>query len=268
MLGASKIAKQSLIKLVDSNKNLHTFENGESVLLLADAISGNKTLLTTLTDSGISPEARAGVAKDVLAKSGTNEAVSLICEAVKMRWSQNQDLVQSLEASGARALFAASEVKAELDRVEDEIFAFERAIAASGELELMLANPNMNAKDREKVVNDLVGKTFSATAILLVNHAISHRHGRSITSTLGDLQKLAAARRGRVLAEVIAAIALTTEQEQRLTTALTAIYKQEIQVQVVVDKKVIGGVAVRVGDEVIDGTIANRLAQVKRQLAG
>ena len=268
MLGASKIAYQSLIKLVDSNKNLHSFENGESVLLLADAISGNKTLLTTLTDTGISPEARAGVAKDVLAKSGTTEAVSLISEAVKMRWSEIQDLVQSLEASGARALFAASELKGELDRVEDEVFAFERAIAASGELELMLANPNMSAKDRASVINDLVGKTFSPTAVLLINHAISHRHGRSITSTLGDLQKLAAARRGRVLAEVTAAIALTDDQEQRLTNALTAIYKQDVQVQVVINKKVIGGVAVRVGDEVIDGTVANRLAQVKRQLAG
>ena len=268
MLGASKIANQSLIKLVDSNKNLHTFENGESVLLLADAIADSKTLLTTLTDSGISPEARAGVVKDVLAKAGTTEAVSLVSEAVKMRWSQNQDLVQSLEASGARALFAASELKAELDRVEDEVFAFERAIAASGELELMLANPNMTAKDRANVINDLVGKTFSPTAILLVNHAISHRHGRSITSTLGDLQKLAAARRGRVLAEVTAAIALTSDQEQRLTNALTAIYKQDVQVQVSIDKKVIGGVAVRVGDEVIDGTIASRLAQVKRQLGG
>jgi len=132
----------------------------------------------------------------------------------------------------------------------------------------MLANPNMTAKDRANVINDLVGKTFSPTAILLVNHAISHRHGRSITSTLADLQKLAAARRGRVLAEVTAAIALTSDQEQRLTKALTAIYKQDVQVQVSIDKKVIGGVAVRVGDEVIDGTIASRLAQVKRQLAG
>ena len=85
---------------------------------------------------------------------------------------------------------------------------------------------------------------------------------------MGDLQKLVAARRGRVLAEVTSAIALTSDQEQRLTTALTAIYKQEVQVQVVIDKKVIGGVAVRVGDEVIDGTVANRLAQVRRQLAG
>ena len=268
MLGASKNAYQSLIKLVDSNKNLHSFENGESILLLADAITGSKTLLTTLTDSGISPEARAGVAKDVLAKIGTNDAVSLISEAVKMRWSQTQDLVQGLEASGARALFAASEVKNELDRVEDEVFAFERAIAASGELELLLADPNMTTSARSNVINDLVGKTFSATSILLVNHAISHRHGRSITSTLGDLQKLAAARRGRVLAEVTSAIALTRDQEERLTTALTAIYKQEVQVQVVIDKKVIGGVAVRVGDEVIDGTVANRLAQVRRQLAG
>ena len=88
------------------------------------------------------------------------------------------------------------------------------------------------------------------------------------TDAAGSLQKLAAARRGRVLAEVTSAIALTSDQEQRLTTALTAIYKQEVQVQVVIDKKVIGGVAVRVGDEVIDGTVANRLAQVRRQLAG
>lgn len=50
-------------------------------------------------------------------------------------------------------------------------------------------------------------------------------------------KKLAAARRGRVLAEVTSAIALTSDQEQRLTTALTAIYKQEVQVQVVIDKK-------------------------------
>jgi ATP synthase F1 delta subunit len=128
--------------------------------------------------------------------------------------------------------------------------------------------PELLNKINDFKINDLVGKTFSTTSILLVNHAISHRHGRSITSTLGDLQKLAAARRGRVLAEVTSAIALSTDQEQRLTTALTAIYKQEVQVQVVIDKKVIGGVAVRVGDEVIDGTVANRLAQVRRQLAG
>lgn len=73
-----------------------------------------------------------------MAKVGTNDAVSLISEAVKMRWSQTQDLVQALEASGARALFAASEVKNELDRVEDEVFAFERAIAASGNLNYYL----------------------------------------------------------------------------------------------------------------------------------
>jgi F-type H+-transporting ATPase subunit delta len=266
MLGASKNAYKSLIKLVDSNKILQSFENGSSLLLLADAISGSKTLRTTLTDSGISPDARSGVARDVLAKLGTSDAVSLVGEAVKMRWSKTNDLVQALEASGARALFAASENKSELDRVEDEVFAFERAIAASGELELLLADPNMTASAKTSVITDLVGKTFTTTSILLVTHAISHRHGRSITSSLSDLQKLAAARRNRVLAEVTAAIALTSEQEQKLVAALTAIYKQDVQVQVVIDKRVIGGVAVRVGDEVIDGTVANRLAQVRRQL--
>ncbi len=268
MLGASKIAYGALIEYVDGNKSLHSFDNAQSILLLADAISENKTLVNTLTDSGISPEARAGIAKDVLTKIGNPDSVSLIAQAVAMRWSETDDLIQSLEASGARAAFAAAELTNELDRVEDEIFAFERAIAASGELELLLANPNMTQKARASFIEDLVGKQFLASSILLIVHTLGHRHDHSITSSLNDLQKLAAARRGRVLAEVTAAIALSDEQKSRLEKALTAIYSKSVEVQVVIDRKVIGGVSVRVGDEVIDGTITSRLAQVKRQLAG
>ena len=142
-----------------------------------------------------------------------------------------------------------------------------RAIAASGELELMLADPNITAESRLKIINDLVGKTFTQTAIELVNYALGNRHGRSITTTLKDLSKLAADRRGRLLAEITTAIALTSDQETRLVSALKAIYKQDIQLKKVVDKKVIGGVAVRIGDEVIDGTVSNRIAQIKRELA-
>ena len=266
MLGASKNSYAALIKAEDSNKSLHSFDEAKSLLALADLIAVNKSLLNTLNDSGISTQARTSIAKDLLSKVGSPAAVNLIGEAVALRWSSTQDLIQALEDSGARAAFAASENSKELDRVEDEIFAFERAIAASGELELMLADPNMTAESRLKIINDLVGKTFTQTAIILVNHAIGHRHGRSITSTLKDLSKLAAARRGRVLAEVITAISLTSEQETRLINALTAIYKQEIQLKKVVDRRVIGGVAVRIGDEVIDGTVVNRLAQVKKEL--
>ena len=177
------------------------------------------------------------------------------------------DLIKALEASGFRAAFAGSENSNELDRVEDEIFAFERAIAASGELELMLADPNITRESRIKIINDLVGKTFTQTSIELVNYALGNRHGRSITTTLKDLSKLAADRRGRLLAEITTAIALSADQETRLVSALKAIYKQDIQLKKVVDKKVIGGVAVRIGDEVIDGTVSSRIAQIKKELA-
>lgn len=267
MLGASKNSYSALIKAVDSNKGIQSFNDAKSLLAAAKLIATNKSLLNTLTDSGISNEARSGIAKDLLNKIGSTSAIEIIAQAVTLRWSDPEDLVKALEESGFRAAFAGSENSNELDRVEDEIFAFERAIAASGELELMLADPNITSESRLKIINDLVGKTFTKTSIELVNYALGNRHGRSITTTLKDLSKLAADRRGRLLAEITTAIALSADQETRLVSALKAIYKQDIQLKKVVDKKVIGGVAVRIGDEVIDGTVSNRIAQIKRELA-
>ncbi len=267
MLGASKNSFKKLIDYVDTNKSTHTFNDAKSLLAMAKVISANKSLLNTLTDSGLSNDTRSGVIKDLISQFASKSAIEIISQAVAFRWSEPEDLLKAIEASGYRAAFASSESSNELDRVEDEIFAFERAISASGELELMLADPNISDESRFKIINDLVGKTFTQTSIELVNYALGNRHGRSITTTLKDLSKLAADRRGRLLAEITTAIALSADQESRLVSALKAIYKQDIQLKKVVDKKVIGGVSVRIGDEVIDGTISNRIAQIKRELA-
>ena len=83
-----------------------------------------------------------------------------------------------------------------------------------------------------------------------------------------DLSELAAQRRGRIIADVRVAAALTEDQHARLTAALKRIYRRDVSLQVAVDPRVLGGAVVTVGDEVIDGTVLNRLEQARRQVAG
>jgi len=65
---------------------------------------------------------------------------------------------------------------------------------------------------------------------------------------------------------VVTAVDLTSEQESRLTAALTDIYGRPIALRTAVDPAVRGGLAIRVGDEVIDGTISSRLAAARAAL--
>lgn len=82
------------------------------------------------------------------------------------------------------------------------------------------------------------------------------------------MSKLAAARRDRAVAVVTSAVPLTDGQKQRLGAALAKLYGRQMHLNLDVDPTVLGGISVRVGEEVIDGTITERLAEASRRLAG
>ena len=75
------------------------------------------------------------------------------------------------------------------------------------------------------------------------------------------------ARDATPVAEVTVARPLAPEQEARLRAALTRITGREVDIQTSIDPSVIGGVRVRLGDEIIAGTVADRLEQLHRQLS-
>ena len=71
-----------------------------------------------------------------------------------------------------------------------------------------------------------------------------------------------------MVAVVTSAVPLSEGQRQRLGAALAATYGRQIHLDLDVDPEVLGGVQVRIGDEVINGTIKDRLAEVARRMAG
>lgn len=266
MLGASKTSYHALLEQVDKNTSAHSFSVMDELLQVADALAANKSLLVTLVDNGIASQAKTAIAKDVFASQVSQGALSVLENAVARRWLSGEDLQIAISDAAARCAFAAAENEGALDRIEDEIFAFERIVSANGDLELMLSDPNARSEARSTLIKDLVAQKFHQVSLNLVIRAANSANV-SLLKALANLQKLAADRRNQVLAEVKTAIALDASQEQRLTAALERIYNRKIRLQKVVDNRVIGGVSVRVGDELIDGTIASRLAQLSKQIA-
>jgi F-type H+-transporting ATPase subunit delta len=85
---------------------------------------------------------------------------------------------------------------------------------------------------------------------------------------IDDLLEEAAARRAESTARVLSAVELSTEQLDRLTSALGQVYGRAMTVRAATDPAVRGGLVVRVGNEVIDGSVATRLLTARSALAG
>ena len=85
---------------------------------------------------------------------------------------------------------------------------------------------------------------------------------------MGEIVAQAAERKDKIVAIVESATSLSIEQTTRLTAALTKIYGRPVSVHVLVQPELHGGIKVRVGDEVIDGSVAGRLDELRRRLAG
>src|SRR5581483_7318881 len=92
--------------------------------------------------------------------------------------------------------------------------------------------------------------------------------GRTIERSLRDLSKLAAQRRERLIAHVTTAVELTEDEERELAAALGTAFGHEVRLQVVVDESLLGGLSVRVADEIIDGSVARQLDEARRKLTG
>ena len=173
---------------------------------------------------------------------------------------------QAVIAGYARGLFAVAEGEGVLPRVEDELYAFARAVDQHPELREALTDATLPAEQRKAVVDDLLGERAQPLTAALVGLVIDTGRARELPKIIDELARLAAHEREHELAEIRSAVALTDSQRERLAAALSQATGRQVDVKVVVDPSVIGGVIARVGDLVFDGSVASRLEDAKQAL--
>ncbi|GHD90045.1 F0F1 ATP synthase subunit delta [Streptomyces naganishii] len=224
-------------------------------------------LRRVLTDPAQSGEAKATLVQRLLGSQVSGNAVDLVAGMVRSRWSQPRDLVDALEELADTADLTAAERTGELDDVEDELFRFGRIVSSSTGLRAALTDQSASTAAKTELLHRLLGGRATATTERLVTRLVTAPRGRSLESGLESLSKLAADRRDRMVAVVTSAVPLSDTQKQRLGAALAKLYGRRMHLNLDVDPEVVGGIRVQVGDEVINGSIADRLEDAARRMA-
>ncbi len=236
------------------------------LLSAADILANEKSLRQNLADSGQPVAARTSLIKDVFGTKVSASTQEVLGELVAARWSSDNDLVDAVELLGSQAAFVAADKAGSLDRVENELFHFARAVQASSELQMTLTDPALSAQTKSAIVGDLLGSKVDVITLDLVKHVAGHLRGRRVDSVLETLGNLAAAQRNQVVAEVRSVIALDADQTRKLSAALSKLTGKDIRINVAIDPSVLGGITVTIGEDVIDGSVASRLESARRTL--
>ncbi|GAA0939512.1 F0F1 ATP synthase subunit delta [Pseudonocardia zijingensis] len=239
---------------------------GDDLFSVTRLLDGERSLRRLLADPSSPEEARAGLLERLLGQQLSAQALDIAKALVAARWSRPGDLVTAFESLARQALLAVAEKDGSLDDVEDELFRFGRVLDREPELATLLTDTGRPADGRVALLDQLVGSKVSPVTAALLQESVRLPRGRHLDVVSEELAELAAARRDRSVARVTTPVALTPEQEQKLTDSLTRLYGRPMSLQIELDPSLLGGLVVRVGGEVIDGSVASKLAAARRAL--
>ena len=186
--------------------------------------------------------------------------------AVEKRWAGSTDLADAIEELGIESLAREAEYDGTLDDVEDELFRFGRLVLGQPELRSALSSSAPAQLKQDLLSRLLEGKATKVTQTL-ITQVVLHSRGRSLAVALDLCAQIAADRKKQLIAVVRVAKDLTARQKTRLAAALSSTYGHKIHLNILIDPAVVGGISIQIGDELIDGTAASRLAAVRRKLA-
>ncbi|MEU7865965.1 F0F1 ATP synthase subunit delta [Dactylosporangium sp. NPDC049140] len=239
----------------------------DEILAVAGLLRRERRLRRALADPGRSGADRAELIGSILSGKVSAETAGLLSTLVTGRWSGPGALLDGVERLGVDALLSAADRGGDLADVEDELFRFSQIVAGDSRLAGALSDTTAPAAARSELVAGLLTGKAKPTTLGLAQLAVAGFGGRGFDSSLGRLVELAAAKRDRSVAYVTTAVALSDAEEQRLADRLAELYGRDVSLKVDVDPRIIGGMRVKVGSDLYDGTVARRLAEAKTALS-
>ena len=240
------------------------------ILRIVDASAG---LRRAMTDPSRESEDKSALVQRLLAGKASSDAIEIVSRLVQLRWADARNVSDALETLAATVAIAVAERSGGesglggLERLEDDLFSFNRAVEDSHELQAALSEPQASPEAKRALALKLA-RGASEEARLLIGQAAAVPRGLKATELIKRFAALAAKRQQRWIAEVEVARPLRDDQFERLQSGLNRLYGRELKITTTVDPQLLGGVRVTVGDEVLDASTLARLTELRRQVAG
>ncbi|HWH97985.1 MAG TPA: F0F1 ATP synthase subunit delta [Pseudolysinimonas sp.] len=262
MGSASRVALAAAVTALAEEKGV-THATGEQLLSAGRDIAGSPQLRSVLVDPSIEPQAKSKLVGTIFSSLGA-PAARLLNRLTAARWSNSDELIDGIEQIGIRAIAASSGGAA----IESDLFAFARAVTSDNDLELAVGSTLSDPAQKAELVDRLLAGKAHAGTVAIVRHLVQSPRGRRIGELIQSAAETVADASGGIVATVTAAAPLSAAQLTTLTATLKAQYGREPRIALRIDPTVIGGLRVQIGEDVIDGTVAARLADLRLQLAG
>lgn len=271
ILGGS--SRQSLALLrVDLDEKLKNLTSADCATLsnelfhIWSSLDSSIGLRRALTDPARDATSKSELIANLFGKVLSAKTLEIFSKAVSLRWSNPAQLADAIEQIAVEAEAAAANLEDKLDQVLSEMFSFSKIILENPELRLALINRADSVVRKQELLKSIFGQKFAPSSLRLLSKSVEGRRNRSIEKSISAYANALTARRNRVNANIKSSIALSDGQKKKLSDSLTAQIGQPVHLNIEIDPSILGGISIRFGDEIIDGTISNRLAEAGRAL--
>ncbi len=258
--------RKSLADLVSKQSATDAAQFSADLFTVLTVLSSSVGLRRALTDNSRDAASKAELISNLFGKNVTEAAKTLFSQAASLRWSNPAEIADAIENLAVESASTAAAKSGELEKLENQLFDFARVLIANPEFRQALNTASDTDASKVSLLESVVNGKYSLHTINLLKRVVVLRRGRSIDATLSTYSHYVSNSRNRLVAHVKTAIALTDSQTSSLIAALTKQMGKEVHINIEIDPKVLGGISIRYADDVIDGTVVNRLAEASRAL--
>jgi F-type H+-transporting ATPase subunit delta len=268
--GSSRVSVQTLRKSLDEIVNKQSAADAavfaNDLFTILSVLSTSIGVRRALTDNARDASAKAELISNLFGKNISGDAQALLASASALRWSNPGEIADAIENLAVQAESACADKNSELEKVESQLFDFAQVLRANPELRQALNTSADTDQSKILLLESIVKGKYLSSTINLLRRVVTLRRGRSIDATLAAYAHYVSTRKEQVVAHVKSAVELSQSQIAKLVSTLSKQVGKDVRINLEIDPKVLGGISVRYADDVIDGTIVNRLAEAGRAL--
>ncbi|MFM7496304.1 MAG: F0F1 ATP synthase subunit delta [Candidatus Nanopelagicus sp.] len=258
--------RKSLTQSVEKQSANEVALLAQDLFVILSVLSSSIGVRRALTDNARDVGAKADLISNLFGKNITAQAQALLANAAALRWSNPGEIADAIENLAIEAEATSADKNNESEQVENQLFDFARVLRANPELRQALNTSADTDQSKVALLESVVKGNYANSTVNLLKRVITLRRGRSIDATLATYAHYVSARKDRLVAHVKSAVALSDTQLNKLVAALGKQIGRDVHINLEIDPKVLGGISIRYADDVIDGTIVNRLADAGRAL--
>jgi F-type H+-transporting ATPase subunit delta len=166
----------------------------------------------------------------------------------------------------AKALFEIAKEQNRVAQIEEELDAFLTALRQNTDFYKLIVHPGLTVSAKQELLANVFGGQLSETVLNTLQLLVQNGRQELLEALVGYYAAIAGEALGQAKAIVYTPVALSAAEEQQIGSTFSTLTSKQIRVESVIDKSLLGGVQIRIGDRLYDGSLSGKLKRLEKAL--